>query len=165
MTRCSSWIDVRDVARAHILAGSAPGAKGRYLVYSESHMWKDICGILKELFPEYPVTTGVWCPILALRWPPSPHFPAAATTTTTTTNTQPHPPCLHLRTSAMLYTTQWWWSVAECGHDCLPCWRYSSCAVVAWLLCVCIAYLYRSSPPFPPLFLGPKRVARAVWHR
>lgn len=53
------WIDVRDVARAHILAGSAPGAKGRYLVYSESHMWKDICGILKELFPEYPVTTGV----------------------------------------------------------------------------------------------------------
>jgi len=51
------WHDVRDVALAHILAGTVEGANGRYLIVTESIDWIAICQMLKELFPDQPVTS------------------------------------------------------------------------------------------------------------
>ena len=52
----AAYTDVRDVARAHVLAYERPGAHGRYLcigaVLHRAHFLK----LLKELFPQYPVT-------------------------------------------------------------------------------------------------------------
>ncbi|MEM7180532.1 MAG: aldehyde reductase [Spirochaetota bacterium] len=42
--------DVRDVARAHILAGFTPEAKGRHIITSDSVMILDIASILAEKF-------------------------------------------------------------------------------------------------------------------
>lgn len=50
------WIDVEDVARAHISA-LHPEASGRYLVASESHLWIDIAICLSGLYPEASVPT------------------------------------------------------------------------------------------------------------
>jgi hypothetical protein len=38
------WIDVRDVASAHIAAMEIPEAKGRYIVCSESITFEDVRG-------------------------------------------------------------------------------------------------------------------------
>ena len=52
----AAYTDVRDVARAHVLAYERPDARGRYLcigaVLHRAHFLK----LLKELFPQYPVT-------------------------------------------------------------------------------------------------------------
>ncbi|KAM0920236.1 hypothetical protein ACQ4PT_007638 [Festuca glaucescens] len=52
----AAYTDVRDVARAHLLAYERPDARGRYLcigaVLHRAHFLK----LLKELFPQYPVT-------------------------------------------------------------------------------------------------------------
>jgi cinnamoyl-CoA reductase len=52
----AAYTDVRDVARAHVLAYQRPDARGRYLcigaVLHRAHLLK----LLKELFPQYPVT-------------------------------------------------------------------------------------------------------------
>ena len=50
------WHDVRDVAAAHILAGTKEAANGRYLIVTESVDWIEICRRLKALFPDQPVT-------------------------------------------------------------------------------------------------------------
>lgn len=42
--------DVRDVARAHILAGSTPEANGRHIIVSDSMMILDVAAILAEKF-------------------------------------------------------------------------------------------------------------------
>ena len=47
------FTDVADVAKAHVLAASAPAAAGqRYLCSGTSASWVDVCSILRELFPE-----------------------------------------------------------------------------------------------------------------
>uniref|UniRef100_A0ACD5Z4R2 Uncharacterized protein n=1 Tax=Avena sativa TaxID=4498 RepID=A0ACD5Z4R2_AVESA len=52
----AAYTDVRDVARAHVLAYEHPDARGRYLcigaVLHRAHLVK----LLKDLFPQYPVT-------------------------------------------------------------------------------------------------------------
>jgi len=45
------WHDVRDVASAHILAGTVEKANGRYLIVTESLYWLDVCKLLAEIFP------------------------------------------------------------------------------------------------------------------
>mmetsp|Transcript_1532 Transcript_1532/g.5029 ORF Transcript_1532/g.5029 Transcript_1532/m.5029 type:complete len:187 (+) Transcript_1532:2-562(+) len=50
------WIDVEDVARAHIHA-LKPHANGRYLVVSESHKWIDIAKMMAIRFPTAPIPT------------------------------------------------------------------------------------------------------------
>lgn len=49
------FVDVRDVAKAHILAMQSSGAKGRYLVAAGSLMFTDMAAILKRLYPDKPV--------------------------------------------------------------------------------------------------------------
>ncbi|KAM0822313.1 hypothetical protein ACQ4PT_071577 [Festuca glaucescens] len=52
----AAYTDVRDVARAHVLAYERPDARGRYLcigaVLHRAHFLK----LLKDLFPQYPLT-------------------------------------------------------------------------------------------------------------
>ncbi|KAF8694541.1 hypothetical protein HU200_038164 [Digitaria exilis] len=54
------YVDVRDVARAHVLAYEAPdGAAGggRYLCASVVLHRAQLVGMLRDLFPQYPITT------------------------------------------------------------------------------------------------------------
>lgn len=53
------WVDVADVARAHIAAYEHPEAGGRrfLLAADEIPLWTDIAKYLKELYPTYPVNT------------------------------------------------------------------------------------------------------------
>lgn len=53
------FVDVRDVARAHILAYEQRAASGRYLIATESLYFFDACGIVAELYPDRPVNTGL----------------------------------------------------------------------------------------------------------
>jgi nucleoside-diphosphate-sugar epimerase len=46
-------VDVRDVARAHILAYENPSAAGRYLCTAHSVRTKELVDILKRLYPQY----------------------------------------------------------------------------------------------------------------
>lgn len=50
-----SWLtDVRDVARAHVLAAEIPAAKGRYIVcHAETHEAGELYEALSERFPQY----------------------------------------------------------------------------------------------------------------
>lgn len=48
-------VDVRDVARAHILAGLTPGAEGRHIVNAETGSLLSMAKMLKERFPNYPL--------------------------------------------------------------------------------------------------------------
>lgn len=51
--------DVRDIARAHVLAVETPSAKGRYLVSQGwTHPLAGILGVLKEQFPQYQFGTA-----------------------------------------------------------------------------------------------------------
>ncbi|KAF8665209.1 hypothetical protein HU200_054105 [Digitaria exilis] len=52
----ASYVDVRDVARAHVLAYETPGAAGRYLCAGVVLHRAQLLGMLKDLFPQYPVT-------------------------------------------------------------------------------------------------------------
>ncbi|KAI8545873.1 hypothetical protein RHMOL_Rhmol07G0071300 [Rhododendron molle] len=45
------WIDVRDVANAHIQAFEIPSASGRYCVVNKSAHFSEVVRILQELFP------------------------------------------------------------------------------------------------------------------
>ncbi|RLN05175.1 cinnamoyl-CoA reductase 1-like [Panicum miliaceum] len=53
-----AYVDVRDVARAHVLAyeHEGPGAGGRYLCVGAVLHRAGLVGMLRELFPQYPVT-------------------------------------------------------------------------------------------------------------
>ncbi|ELR10879.1 cinnamoylCoA reductase, partial [Acanthamoeba castellanii str. Neff] len=60
------FVDVRDVALAHVIAMEQDGAIGhRVFCASETRPWRDLAIKLKELFPEYPnvedldVDTGI----------------------------------------------------------------------------------------------------------
>ncbi|CDP18890.1 unnamed protein product [Coffea canephora] len=48
---CVGWIDVRDVACAHIHAFEIPSANGRYCVVGKNVHWSEIVKILRQLFP------------------------------------------------------------------------------------------------------------------
>ncbi|OEL28051.1 Cinnamoyl-CoA reductase 1 [Dichanthelium oligosanthes] len=52
----AAYVDVRDVARAHVLAYERPGAGGRYLCVGAVLHRAQLVGMIKELFPQYPVT-------------------------------------------------------------------------------------------------------------
>ncbi|EEB98945.1 hypothetical protein MPER_01459 [Moniliophthora perniciosa FA553] len=45
-------VDVRDVAKAHILALTAPGKDRRFIVCSQVFTWKDISAIIRTERPE-----------------------------------------------------------------------------------------------------------------
>ncbi|KAK9360979.1 hypothetical protein V1504DRAFT_406804 [Lipomyces starkeyi] len=53
VTPALSWVDVRNVAEAHVLALETPEAENqRYFVVADKYSYKDICGILLKNFPE-----------------------------------------------------------------------------------------------------------------
>ncbi|KAG0535409.1 hypothetical protein BDA96_04G364100 [Sorghum bicolor] len=52
----AAYVDVRDVARAHVLAYERPSACGRYLCIGTVLHREQLVAMLKELFPQYPVT-------------------------------------------------------------------------------------------------------------
>jgi len=52
----AAYVDVRDVARAHVLAYERPSASGRYLCIGAVLHRAQLVGMLRELFPQYPVT-------------------------------------------------------------------------------------------------------------
>lgn len=49
-----SLVDVRDVARAHILAGDTPAANGRHIIAAREASLLDMAKILAPKFPKYP---------------------------------------------------------------------------------------------------------------
>ena len=52
----AAYVDVRDVARAHVLAYEHPSAYGRYLCISTVLHRAQLVAMLRDLFPQYPVT-------------------------------------------------------------------------------------------------------------
>jgi nucleoside-diphosphate-sugar epimerase len=50
-------VDVRDVAKAHILAGFTPSASGRYLTAAHQKDFLAIAKVIKDKYPAYPVPT------------------------------------------------------------------------------------------------------------
>ncbi|KAL5205946.1 hypothetical protein ABZP36_034155 [Zizania latifolia] len=52
-----AYVDVRNVADAHVRVFEAPGASGRYLCAERVLHREDVVHILGKLFPEYPVPT------------------------------------------------------------------------------------------------------------
>ncbi len=50
-------VDVRDLAEAHYQAGMRPEAKGRYIISGENAGFREIAGMIKEKFPQYPIST------------------------------------------------------------------------------------------------------------
>ncbi|KAL6600304.1 hypothetical protein ACP70R_045104 [Stipagrostis hirtigluma subsp. patula] len=54
-----SYVDVRDVARVHVLVYEDPTAHGRYLcIGTVLHLYQ-LLQLLRELFPQYPITNKV----------------------------------------------------------------------------------------------------------
>merc|ERR1712187_956519 len=53
------WVDVADVARAHIAAYEHPEAGGRRFLCAADKvpLWTEVADMLKELYPAYPVIT------------------------------------------------------------------------------------------------------------
>lgn len=49
-----SLVDVRDVARAHLLAGDTPAAHGRHIIAAREASLLDMANILAPKFPQYP---------------------------------------------------------------------------------------------------------------
>ncbi|CAD6249024.1 unnamed protein product [Miscanthus lutarioriparius] len=52
----AAYVDVRDVARAHVLAYERPSACGRYLCIGTVLHRAELVAMLRDLFPQYPVT-------------------------------------------------------------------------------------------------------------
>ncbi|XP_033134671.1 uncharacterized protein LOC103842872 isoform X7 [Brassica rapa] len=52
-----AYVDVRDVALAHVLVYEAPSASGRYLLAETALHRGEVVEILAKLFPEYPLPT------------------------------------------------------------------------------------------------------------
>lgn len=50
-------IDVRDLAEAHYQAGMRPEASGRYIISGENSGFRELAGMIKEEFPQYPIST------------------------------------------------------------------------------------------------------------
>lgn len=52
------FVDVRDVAKAHILAAEVPAASSqRYLCSGETRTWLDVAKLLREICPDRPIPT------------------------------------------------------------------------------------------------------------
>lgn len=52
----AGYVDVRDVARAHVLAYEHPDARGRYLCIGTVLHRAQLIAMIRELLPQYPVT-------------------------------------------------------------------------------------------------------------
>ncbi|BBE19188.1 dihydroflavonol-4-reductase [Aquipluma nitroreducens] len=52
------FIDVRDVAKAHILAGFSQTASGRHICVSEQKTFLDMANVIKASYPKYPLPKG-----------------------------------------------------------------------------------------------------------
>ena len=50
------WVDVRDVAKAHILAYESASASGRYVCVETTLHYEDIVQILKNLYPDLAIS-------------------------------------------------------------------------------------------------------------
>jgi nucleoside-diphosphate-sugar epimerase len=50
-------VDVREVARAHILAGMNPDAEGRYILSGHTASLLEMASVLRKQFPQYPLPT------------------------------------------------------------------------------------------------------------
>ncbi|CAO2203256.1 unnamed protein product [Urochloa humidicola] len=53
----SGYVDVQDVARAHVLVYESPTAHGRYLCIGEVMHRSEFIQMMRQLFPQYPITT------------------------------------------------------------------------------------------------------------
>lgn len=52
------FVDVRDVAKAHILAGFSPTASGRHICVSDQKTFLDMANVIKASYPNYPLPKG-----------------------------------------------------------------------------------------------------------
>ncbi len=52
------FVDVRDVAKAHILAGFSPTASGRHICVSDQKTFLDMANVIKASYPKYPLPKG-----------------------------------------------------------------------------------------------------------
>lgn len=52
------FVDVRDVAKAHILAGFSPTASGRHICVSDQKTFLDMANVIKSSYPKYPLPNG-----------------------------------------------------------------------------------------------------------
>ena len=50
-----SFVDVRDVAKAHILAGFTPNASGRHICTSADKSFLDLANVIRADYPEFPL--------------------------------------------------------------------------------------------------------------
>jgi nucleoside-diphosphate-sugar epimerase len=52
-----SFVDVRDVAKAHVLAGFTPNASGRHICTSCDKNFLDLAAVIRASYPEFPLPT------------------------------------------------------------------------------------------------------------
>ena len=50
------WINVKDIANAHIQAFEIPSANGRYCLVERVAHYADVVKILNELYPQFEIT-------------------------------------------------------------------------------------------------------------
>lgn len=50
-----AFVDVRDAAKAHILAGFTPTASGRHICVSEHKTFLDLANVIRDKYPAYPL--------------------------------------------------------------------------------------------------------------
>jgi nucleoside-diphosphate-sugar epimerase len=55
---CYGVVDVRDVAKAHVLAGTNPAASGRHILAADTLTFLEIANILKKKYSNYPLPKG-----------------------------------------------------------------------------------------------------------
>lgn len=48
-------VDIRDVAKAHVLAGFTPSASGRHLTAAHQKDFLDVASIIRNKYPKYPL--------------------------------------------------------------------------------------------------------------
>ena len=53
-----AFVDVRDAAKAHILAGFTPGASGRHICISEHKTFLEMANVIRDKYPKYPLPKG-----------------------------------------------------------------------------------------------------------
>lgn len=52
------FVDVRDVAKSHILTGFSPTASGRHICVSDQKTFLDMANVIKSSYPKYPLPNG-----------------------------------------------------------------------------------------------------------
>lgn len=53
-----AFVDVRDTAKAHILAGFTLAASGRHICVSEHKTFLDLANVIRDKYPKYPLPKG-----------------------------------------------------------------------------------------------------------